>query len=104
MRHREIPEEYKEQAKNTAQQLVEAVAELDEELMMKYLEGEELTVEEIRAGIRKGTCRRRNSFRCFVVLPIKNKGVQSLLDAVVDYMPSPLDVPAIQGTLSETGS
>ena len=97
---REIPEEYKEKAEEYRTALLEAVAELDEELMMKYLEGEELTVEEIKAALRKGTCN-------VEITPVlcgssyKNKGVQLLLDAVVDYLPSPLDVPAIQGTLPD---
>ena len=80
--------------------LVEAVAELDEELMMKYLEGEEITIEEIKAAIRKGTC----EVKFFPVIcgsAFKNKGVQLMLDAVVDYLPSPLDVPAIKGTLAD---
>jgi elongation factor G len=97
---REIPEEYKEKAEEYRTALVEAVAELDEELMMKYLEGEELTVDEIKAALRKGTCN-------VEITPVlcgssyKNKGVQLLLDAVVDYLPSPLDVPDIQGTLPD---
>ncbi len=96
----EIPEEYKEKAEEYRTALVEAVAELDEELMMKYLEGEELTVDEIKAALRKGTCN-------VEITPVlcgssyKNKGVQLLLDAVVDYLPSPLDVPDIQGTLPD---
>ena len=97
---RDIPEEYKEKAEEYRTVLLEAVAELDEELMMKYLEGEELTVDEIKAALRKGTCN-------VEIIPVlcgssyKNKGVQLLLDAVVDYMPSPLDVPAIQGKLPD---
>ncbi|MBA4549373.1 elongation factor G [Thermoactinomyces intermedius] len=97
---REIPEEYKEKAEEYRTALIEAVAELDEELMMKYLEGEELTVDEIKAALRKGTCN-------VEITPVlcgssyKNKGVQLLLDAVVDYLPSPLDVPDIQGTLPD---
>ena len=80
--------------------LIEAVAEQDEDLMNKYLEGEELTEEEIRAGIRKATV-------SVSMIPVtcgssyKNKGVQQLMDAVVDYMPSPLDVPAIRGVSME---
>ncbi|MGA8943422.1 MAG: elongation factor G [Thermoactinomyces sp.] len=97
---REIPDEYKEKAEEYHTALVEAVAELDEELMMKYLEGEELTVDEIKAALRKGTCN-------VEIIPVlcgssyRNKGVQPLLDAVVEYMPSPLDVPDIQGTLPD---
>ncbi|KPC77599.1 elongation factor G [Thermoactinomyces vulgaris] len=97
---REIPAEYADKAEEYRNNLVEAVAELDEELMMKYLEGEELTEEEIVSTLRKGTCEVK-------ITPVlcgssyKNKGVQPLLDAVVAYLPSPLDVPAIQGTLPD---
>ncbi|MGG3561328.1 elongation factor G [Neobacillus rhizosphaerae] len=93
---REIPEEYMAQAEEYREKLVEAVAELDEELMEKYLGGEELTKEELKAGIRKGTV----NVEFFPVIcgsAFKNKGVQLMLDAVIDYLPSPLDVPAIKG-------
>ncbi|WP_349409122.1 elongation factor G [Pseudalkalibacillus sp. SCS-8] len=92
----EIPDEYKELAEEYHGKLVEAVAELDEDLMMKYLEGEELTVDELKAGIRKGTV----NVEFYPVLcgsAFKNKGVQLVLDATLDYLPSPLDVPAIKG-------
>ncbi|MCL7749091.1 elongation factor G [Halalkalibacter alkaliphilus] len=98
---KEIPAEYKDKAQELHEQLVEAVAELDEELMMKYLEGEELTKEEIKAAIRKGTC----NVEFYPVIcgsAFKNKGVQLMLDAVLDYLPSPLDVPAIKGIVPET--
>ncbi|SMO79767.1 elongation factor G [Melghirimyces algeriensis] len=97
---REIPEEYKEQAEEYRTQMIEAIAELDEELMMKYLEGEEPTEEELKTVLRKGVCN-------VEIIPVlcgssyKNKGVQLMLDAVVDYMPSPLDVPPIQGELPD---
>ena len=97
----EIPEEHKELAEEYRGKLIEAVAELDEEMMMKYLEGEEITIEELKAGIRKAT----TSVEFFPVIcgsAFKNKGVQILLDAVIDYLPSPLDVPAIKGTLPDT--
>ncbi|PGC63346.1 elongation factor G [Bacillus toyonensis] len=97
----EIPEEHKELAEEYRGKLIEAVAELDEEMMIKYLEGEEITVEELKAGIRKAT----TSVEFFPVIcgsAFKNKGVQILLDAVIDYLPSPLDVPAIKGTLPDT--
>ena len=97
----EIPEEYKAQADEYREKLLEAVAELDEELMEKYLGGEELTVEEIKAAIRKGT----TNVEFYPVIcgsAFKNKGVQLMLDAVIDYLPSPLDVPAIQGHLPDT--
>ena len=93
---REIPEEYKAQAEEYHEKLVEAVAELDEDLMEKYLGGEEISVEEIKAGIRKGTC----NVEFYPVIcgsAFKNKGVQLMLDAVIDYLPSPLDVPSIKG-------
>ena len=97
----EIPEEYMAKAEEYREKLVEAVAELDEELMEKYLGGEELTVEEIKAAIRKGT----TNVEFYPVIcgsAFKNKGVQLMLDAVIDYLPSPLDVPAIQGHLPDT--
>ncbi|MGA9226299.1 MAG: elongation factor G [Mesobacillus sp.] len=97
----EIPEEYKAQAEEYREKLVEAVAELDEELMEKYLGGEELTIAEIKAGIRKGT----TNVEFYPVIcgsAFKNKGVQLMLDAVIDYLPSPLDVPAIKGTLPDS--
>lgn len=98
---KEIPDEYKELAEEWRTALIENVAETDEELMMKYLEGEELTVEEIKAGLRKGTCN-LEFYPVFCGSSYKNKGVQLLLDGVVDYLPSPLDIPAIKGTLPDT--
>ena len=92
----EIPEDLKEAAENYRSELIEAVAETDEELLEKYLMGEELTVEEIKGGIRKLTV----SGEAFPVLcgsAFKNKGVQPVLDAVIDYLPSPLDVPPVVG-------
>ena len=97
----EIPEEYKAQAEEYREKLVEAVAELDENLMEKYLGGEEITKEELKAAIRKGTV----NVEFYPVIcgsAFKNKGVQKMLDAVVDYLPSPLDVPAIKGTLPDS--
>ncbi|AJD89448.1 elongation factor P [Jeotgalibacillus malaysiensis] len=98
---RDIPEEYKEQAEEYRGKLIEAVADLDEDLMMKYLEGEEMTVDEIKAAIRKGTC----DVEFYPVIcgsAFKNKGVQLLLDAVLDYLPSPLDVKPITGHVPES--
>ena len=92
----DIPEDMKEQAEEFRAAMIEAVADQDEELMMKYLEGEELTEEEIKKGLRTGTIANK-------IVPVtcgssyKNKGVQELLDAIVDYMPSPLDIPHIKG-------
>jgi len=98
----EIPEDLKEQAELYRQNMLDAIAESDDELMMKYLEGEELTVEEIKAGIRKAT------IACKLTPMLcgssyKNKGVQPLLDAVVAYMPAPTDIPAIKGVNPDSG-
>lgn len=93
---RDIPEEYLSLAEEWREKLVEAVAELDEELTEKYLGGEEITKEELKAAIRKGTV----NVEFYPVIcgsAFKNKGVQLMLDAVIDYLPSPLDVPAIKG-------
>ncbi|BFM41034.1 elongation factor G [Synechocystis sp. LKSZ1] len=93
-----IPESMQEQAQAHRLQLVEAVAEADDALMEKYLEGEDLTADELRQGLRQGTINGS-------IVPVlcgsafKNKGVQLLLDAVIDYLPSPLEVPAIEGEL-----
>ncbi len=101
IREEEIPADMKDKADEYHAALLEAVAEQDEELMMKYLEGEELTIDEIKAAIRKGTIDN-------TIVPVtcgtsyKNKGVQKLLDAVVDFMPSPLDIPPIKGINPET--
>ena len=98
----DIPAEYQEQADEYRSKLVEAVAEADDALMEKYFDGEELTKEEIKAGIR-------NAVINISFIPVtcgtafKNKGVQPLLDAVVDYMPSPLDVVPIKGINPDTG-
>ncbi|MEH6941127.1 elongation factor G [Bacillus sp. JJ722] len=97
----EIPAEYQDQAEEYREKLLEAVAELDEELMEKYLGGEEITIDELKAAIRKGTV----NVEFFPVIcgsAFKNKGVQPMLDAVIDYLPSPLDVPAIKGTVPQT--
>jgi len=98
----EVPEEMQDQVREYREKLLEAVAESDEELTLKYLEGEEFTEEEIKMGLRKATLDVK-------VIPVlcgssfKNKGVQLLLDAVVDYLPSPLDVPPIHGANPATG-
>ena len=97
----DIPAEYLEQAEEYREKLVEAVAETDEELTMKYLEGEEITSEELKSAIRKATI----NVEFFPVLcgsAFKNKGVQLMLDAVIDYLPSPLDIPAIKGVNPDT--
>lgn len=93
---REIPEEYKELAEEWRAKLIESVSEIDEDLMMKYLEGEEITNEEIKLALRNGTI----NVEVFPVLcgsSYKNKGVQLMLNAVIDYLPAPTDVPAIKG-------
>ena len=97
----DIPAEYVDQANEYREKLIEAVAETDEELMMKYLEGEEITEAELKAAIRKATI----NVEFFPVLcgsAFKNKGVQLMLDAVIDYLPSPLDIPAIKGINPDT--
>jgi elongation factor G len=92
----EIPEDMKDLAEEYRAAMVEAIAELDEELMMKYLDGEEISEEELKAALRKGVIKNE-------IVPVvcgssyKNKGVQMMIDAVIDYMPSPLDIPAIKG-------
>ncbi|SEJ49199.1 elongation factor G [Bhargavaea ginsengi] len=98
----EIPDEYKDQADEYREKLIEALAEFDEELMEKYLAGEELSVEEIKAAIRKATLA-VEFYPVVLGTAFKNKGVQLVLDAVVDYLPSPLDIPAIDGTDPDTG-
>lgn len=99
---REVPPEMADIVKEYREKLLEAVAESDEELMIKYLEGETLTEEEIKRGIRRAAI----DVKIIPVLcgsSFKNKGVQLLLDAIVDYLPSPVDVPAIQGINPKTG-
>ena len=98
----EIPEDMQEQAEEYRQALLDAVAESDDELMMKYLEGEELTEEEVMAGIRKQTIACKMTPVC-CGSSYKNKGVQPLLDAVVAFMPAPTDIPHIKGVNPETG-
>ncbi|MDB5055562.1 MAG: fusA [Bacilli bacterium] len=96
----EIPAAYKEKCAKLRLELFEKVAELDEELTMKYLEGEEITIPELKAALRKGTCEVK-------IVPVlcgssyKNKGVQLLLDDVVSYLPAPIDVPDIKGLLED---
>ena len=97
----DIPAEYLEQAEEYREKLIEAVADFDEDLMMKFLEGEEIEEAELKAAIRKATL----TVEFFPVLcgtAFKNKGVQLLLDAVIDYLPAPTDVPAIKGVNPKT--
>ncbi len=98
----DIPENMKEEAEEYRQVMLEAVAETDDDLMMKYLEGEEITIEEIKGAIRKAVVTNK-MFPVLCGSAYKNKGVQMLLDAVVDYMPSPLDIPAVKGTNPDSG-
>ena len=92
----EIPADLKDQAEEYHEKLVEQCAELDEEIMEKYLEGEELTVAELKAALRKGTIA-GDAIPCLCGTAYKNKGVQKLLDAVLEFMPAPTDVPDIEG-------
>lgn len=100
MEETEIPEDMKEMAQEWREKMVEAVAETDEELMMKYLEGEEITVEELKVAIRKATIAcEMNPVFCGTAY--RNKGVQPLIDAIIDYLPAPTDIPAIKGILED---
>ena len=98
----DIPEDLKSEAEEWREKLLESVAEIDEDLMMKFLEGEEITKPEIKAAIRKATIAGE-------MIPVtcgsayRNKGVQMILEAVVDYMPSPVDIPPIKGVVPRTG-
>ncbi len=98
----EIPEDMKELAQEYRAAMVEAIAELDEDLMMKYLDGEEISEEELKAVLRKGVLNNE-------IVPVicgssyKNKGVQMMIDAVIEYMPSPLDIPSTKGQDIDTG-
>jgi elongation factor G len=98
----DVPEEYREKAEEWRAKMVEAIVEHDDELMMKYLEGEEIPVFDLKRVLRKATIEKK-------LVPVlcgsafKNKGVQPLLDAVIDYLPSPLDVPPVKGTNPKTG-
>lgn len=97
----DVPAEYEEQAQQYRDELIEKAVEYDEDLMMKYLEGEEITEDELKSAIRKGTL-------AVKMTPVtcgssyKNKGVQLLLDAIIDYLPSPTDIPAIEGIVPGT--
>ncbi|ACL68875.1 elongation factor G [Halothermothrix orenii] len=97
----DIPEDYREQAEEYRENLLEAISELDDEIMMKYLEGEEITTDELKTALRKGVLD-------VEIVPVlcgsafKNKGVQLLLDAVIDYLPSPVDVPPVEGMNPDT--
>jgi elongation factor G len=100
---RDVPEDMMDLAKEYREKMIESAAEMDDALMEKYLEGEEPTMEELKAAIRKGTVENK-------LVPVvcgtsyRNKGVQKLLDAIVDYLPSPLDIPPVEGTDPKTGA
>ena len=100
IREEDIPADMLEEAKKYREALVEAIAETDDDLMMKYLEGEEISVDELKKGLRKAVCDNK-------IVPVtcgtafKNKGVQLLLDSIVELMPSPIDVKAIEGELED---
>ena len=98
----DIPEDMREKAEHYREMLVEQATEVDDDMMERYLEGEELTIEELKAAIRKGTI--DNTFVPVVCgTSYRNKGVQKLLDAIVDYMPSPTDIPPVKGIDIHTG-
>jgi len=100
VREEEIPADMLAECQEYRQKMIESVAETDDTLLDKFFMGEELTIDEIKTGIRKATC----SLKMFPVLcgtAARNKGIQELLNAIVDYMPSPIDVPAITGTLED---
>ncbi|MDR1016553.1 MAG: elongation factor G [Coriobacteriales bacterium] len=98
----EIPDEYKEQAQKGHEAVIDAATEFDDDLMVKVLEGQDYSIEEVKAALRKG-CIANQITPTICGSAFKNKGVQQLLDAVCDYLPSPLDIPAISGTDPKTG-
>ena len=97
IRVEEIPADLVDQANEYRSMMVEAIAETDEDLMMKYLEGEEITIEEMKKALRKATIS-NEIVPCICGSSYKNKGVQEMLDGVVEYLPSPLDIPPVKGT------
>ena len=97
----EIPADLRAQAREYREKMIEGLAEVDDHLMEKYVGGQEITTEEIRAAVRKGTMAMK-LFPVFCGASFKNKGVQALLDAVIDFLPSPLDIPPMQGIDPET--
>jgi len=96
VREEEIPEELKEQSKKYRHQLIEAIVEHDEKLMEKYLEGKELSVEELKAALRQAVINNK-IMPIFCGTALKNKGIQPLIDAICEYLPSPLDIPPVEG-------
>ncbi len=98
---RDIPEEYADKAEELRTNLIEAVADFDEDIMLKYLEGEEISTEELKKAIRQATIS-VEFFPVFCGSAFKNKGVQLLLDGVINYLPAPTDIPAIKGVVPGT--
>jgi len=94
----DVPEEFKDEVEAVRAEVVEAACDVDDALADKYLDGQEISIDELKAALRKGVIDRTFSL-AFCGTAFKNKGVQPLLDAVVDYLPSPLDVPSVEGTL-----
>jgi elongation factor G len=93
----EIPKELQEQAKTARSHMVEKIAELDDDLTVKYLEGREISIPELKAALRKGVLANK-AYPVFCGSSLKNKGVQVMLDAVIDYLPSPADIPPVKAT------
>ncbi len=98
----DIPQEYADKVEELRMKVVEAAADFDDDLAEKYLNDEKISIEEIKAGLRKGVFK-QEIVPAFCGTAFKNKGVQLLLDGVVDYLPSPLDVPPVEGTNQDTG-
>ncbi len=98
----EIPEDLKEEAEEQRAQLVERIAEVDDDLTVKFLEGEEISIDELKAGLRRAVLAGKAA-PVFCGSALRNKGVQAVLDAVIDYLPSPLDIPAVKATDMNTG-
>jgi elongation factor G len=101
-RQAEIPADLRAEAEERRRTMVEHIAELDDALIVKYLEGEEISVDELKAGLRRAVIANRAA-PVFCGSSLRNKGVQPVLDAVIEYLPSPLDVPAVRGTDPRTG-
>ena len=97
----DVPDDLKEAANEARRHMVEKIAELDDELIMKFLEAEEITIPELKAALRKGVLANK-AYPVFAGSSLKNKGVQVLLDAVIDYLPSPADIPAVKATDPKT--
>ncbi len=97
----DVPAEYKDQIEELRSKIVEKAADLDDKLAERFLNEEEISIDEIKAALRKGTIERKVT-PAFCGTAFKNKGVQLLLDAVIDYLPSPLDIPPVEGIVPGT--